>query len=422
MKKEFLISLLSLLLLTSCGNYYDKTDSVYPLGFGNSTNRIVAINVDANKTIMPFDTSIYLTRYQQNSNFKDISELLNNTYQTLHAFFDSNYFYRINGERINNLKSINNSYGTNEYLEVPFELYDVLEKAQELTILTEGKFNVAIGELATLWNNYIINSKDNFSANKPSEEEISKALKNTPKYDEIEKLLSFKKENNKYYIRLNVLENYEKISLSLGAIGKGYANDIMEKKLPENVQGYLNSGESLITLLSPSIGETWNLRLTNPLYSKKMKMDEDFSNYNPSEVLIKKHEKFSISTSGDYERFFYDEEKNIYHHIINPLTGYPSGMQASGEYFTAVSAICSTGTYADVITTALMNMSIEEGKKVIKTLEDKYGIFIHPLWLKQVEDKIILYADENLKNQIFIDGGVNSQELKTTLEFINLNH
>lgn len=186
MKKKFLISLISLVLLTGCGQYYDDTDSVYPLGMNIFNFKIKVLDNDnPQNVIMPFDTSIFIKRYQKNNNFNDISVLFNETFQKLHVYFDVNYKYSINGDKINNLKVINESYGQNEFLEIPFELYDIIDKSIDFSILSKGKYNIAIGELATLWNNYIINSENNYSKSIPSEGEIKLALSNTPKYDEL---------------------------------------------------------------------------------------------------------------------------------------------------------------------------------------------------------------------------------------------
>lgn len=422
-KRTFIISLLSLLLLTSCGKYYDNVDSVYPIGLGNEKNTIVALDCDK-EILMPFDTSIFLKRYQKNRDFLEIFEEFNDNYQLLHAYFDTHYHYEVNGKLLNNLTVINENYGSGKYLEVPFELYDILQKSVELSILTEGKFNVAIGELASLWNEYITNSKDNYSQTKPSDSEIQNALNNTPEYSDLENILLFKEENEKYYINFNKVDKYSKVSLSLGAVGKGYANDLMEEKLNGEYQGYISAGDSLITMLSNSIGKTWNFSLTNPLYMKKLKMNEDFYSFNAQEIKLKKSDKFSISTSGDYERFFYDDEKNLYHHIINPIDGYPSGfnLTSSDKYFTAISAISSKGLYADALTTALMNMSLEEGKKTVKELEKKYSLNIYPIWMEEKDNKIIAYVDNKLQENVFLDSGEQGKELVTELQFIELNH
>lgn len=412
MKKKFLISLISLVLLTGCGQYYYDTDSVYPLGMNIFNFKIKVLDNDnPQNVIMPFDTSIFIKRYQKNNNFNDISVLFNETFQKLHVYFDVNYKYSINGDKINNLKVINESYGQNNFLEIPFELYDIIDKSIDFSILSKGKYNIAIGELATLWNNYIINSENNYSKSIPSEEEIKLALNNTPKYNELNKLIELKEENNKYFIKFNKLDGYEKVSLSLGAVGKGYANDVM-KELLNDEQGYISSGESLITFLSKPIGDYWNLKLTNPLYMKKYKMKEDYQKYNYTELKIQKNDQFSISTSGDYERFFYDDNKTIYHHIIDPISGYPSGLK--NDYsFTSISAITEHGIYADMITTALMNMNLEDGMNFVKEIENKYQTSIYPIWLEENNNKITAYVDNNLINDVSLNNENNNRNITT---------
>ena len=82
---------------------------------------------------------------------------------------------------------------------------------------------------------------------------------------------------------------------------------------------------------------------------------------NYTELKIQKNDKFSISTSGDYERFFYDDNKTIYHHIIDPSTGYPAE-----NGLTSVTIVSDDGTLADGLSTSLFIMGKEKAEKIWK--------------------------------------------------------
>lgn len=141
-------------------------------------------------------------------------------------------------------------------------------------------------------------------------------------------------------------------------------------------------------------------------------MKEDYQKYNYTELKIQKNDKFSISTSGDYERFFYDDNKTIYHHIIDPISGYPSGLK--NDYsFTSISAITEHGIYADMITTALMNMNLEDGMNFVKEIENKYQTSIYPIWLEENNNKITAYVDNNLLNDVSLDNENNNRNITT---------
>jgi len=72
-------------------------------------------------------------------------------------------------------------------------------------------------------------------------------------------------------------------------------------------------------------------------------------------------ENMSLVTSGDYQRYYTVNGKS-YHHIINPETLMPA------DYFRSVTIKCKDSGVADALSTALFNMSIEEGKALIKSL------------------------------------------------------
>jgi len=68
-----------------------------------------------------------------------------------------------------------------------------------------------------------------------------------------------------------------------------------------------------------------------------------------------------VSTSGNYERFFKDEEGKIYHHIFDPSTGYPA---ESG--ITSVTVISADGCTSDALSTACFVLGIEKSLPLLK--------------------------------------------------------
>ena len=138
--------------------YYNDTSSSY---IGLNGDKVQLYDKETNSVITdtivsPFNSMYLVRRYQKNnSNFSSISNDVRDIFHRLHAEFDSHYDYTINGNLINNLKTINESYGTGHWIEVSDDLYDVLSLAYDLTILSNGSYNVAIGSLSDLWTDVI---------------------------------------------------------------------------------------------------------------------------------------------------------------------------------------------------------------------------------------------------------------------------
>jgi thiamine biosynthesis lipoprotein len=72
----------------------------------------------------------------------------------------------------------------------------------------------------------------------------------------------------------------------------------------------------------------------------------------------------SFVTSGDYERYYTGSDGKRYHHIIDPATMYPA------DFYRSVSIVTEDSAAADALSTTLFCMSIEDGKKLIKSVSD----------------------------------------------------
>ncbi len=77
----------------------------------------------------------------------------------------------------------------------------------------------------------------------------------------------------------------------------------------------------------------------------------------------------SISTSGDYERFF-DEDGRRYHHIINPATGEPTNGILS------VTVIGPDSMLTDGLSTTLFVLGVDRGLALIEDFESYEAIIV----------------------------------------------
>ena len=100
-----------------------------------------------------------------------------------------------------------------------------------------------------------------------------------------------------------------RVQIDLSSIAKGYAVDkIIEILDYKNIM--VEIGGEVRTV---SDGKLWKIGVSTP----------SISNFNNDVEYIVPITNHSIATSGNYRNFYIDDDKNFYHHEINPLSGYP---------------------------------------------------------------------------------------------------
>jgi len=145
------------------------------------------------------------------------------------------------------------------------------------------------------------------------------------------------------------------MKIDLGGIGKGYAVDRAVDIFKKNKiqEAFVDAGGNIFCLdkyYSP-------IGIKNP--------------FNPDEitatVLLKNK---AISTSANYERCFSIRGKK-YGHLINPKTGVPAD-----NGILSVSVISSSATIADILSTAVFILGLEEGMELIEKMGGVEGVII----------------------------------------------
>ncbi len=204
------------------------------------------------------------------------------------------------------------------------ELYFLLNYSKKIYALSEKKFDPTIGALINIWD---------FEEKKvPSPEKIAKTKKNCG----FEKICY----NSSY------ISKPKNLKIHLGGIAKGFiVQEVYNYLQKHNISdGYINAGGDILIF-----GETpKKIGITHP---------------RQKDVLIDTVEitKGAIVTSGDYERFFIQDGVR-YHHIIDPISGYPSTQCIS------ITVIDTSILNADALATAYFMMPID---KTIKSANEK---------------------------------------------------
>lgn len=236
--------------------------------------------------------------------------------------------------------SLVNHKAGKEPVPVPEELFRVIAAAQKVSELSNGAFDISWAAMRGVWN--FAKGKEHL----PAPEEIRKRLPLVNyKYIELDE------------IKKTVFLRKEGMSIGLGAIAKGYAVDKAMQALANS--GFKNAivkAGGDMRVQGTNNGKSWEIGIRHPRNSEKLIGKLALSN-------------ISISTSGDYERFFI-KDGILYHHIMDPKTGYPAkGCQS-------VTILAPDTMTSDALSTAVFVLGPEEGMKLIKGLSGIEGIII----------------------------------------------
>ncbi|MFC1905581.1 FAD:protein FMN transferase [Chloroflexota bacterium] len=142
------------------------------------------------------------------------------------------------------------------------------------------------------------------------------------------------------------------MKVTFGAIAKGYAVETALETLGDlGVQhARIAAGGEIGTLGTRPDGQPWIIDLVNP------------QNVDQTLVTFQWEADRSISTSGNYERYFSDNK--TVNHLINPKTGY------SAADCISVTIIAPTNTKTDALATSVFAMGPETGLDLIKSLKN----------------------------------------------------
>jgi thiamine biosynthesis lipoprotein len=246
---------------------------------------------------------------------------------------------------------INRSAGK-EWVKISSETIEVIKKAQEVSELSGGGFDITVSPLVQLWR------KAREKGIPPPMQEIKENLSLVNFRD-----VTFNSEGR-------VFLKKEGMAIDLGGIAKGYAvdkafellRDLGYKNLIVNAGGDLRVGGS-----KPE--GPWSIGIQHPRDPEKIMARISVSDT-------------AVATSGDYEKFFIHQGKR-YHHILNPRNGFPA------EKCQSVTVLHNEGATADALATAIFVLGPEKGYPLCQRLEgveclivDKHGKSTFSLNLK----------------------------------------
>ncbi len=272
----------------------------------------------------------------------------------------------INNAETSEIIALNNASGVKEVKLSP-DTFSVVERGRQYSQQSNGKFDITIGPVVKQWN---IGTED---AAVPEKGELAEAVKLV----DYEKLILNKES-------LTAKLESPGMKVDLGAIAKGYAADEVARVLKENgvEHAIINLGGNVMTVGGNPNGNPWKIGIQDPFNPRG-----DFLGIVP----IKDQ---TVVTSGTYERYF-EENGRKYHHILDTATGYPT---ENSLY--SVSIIAGKSIDGDGLSTTTLLIGLEEGIKLIESIENVEAIFI--TYDKQVYVTSGLKKDFTITNPEFI--------------------
>lgn len=234
--------------------------------------------------------------------------------------------------------SLLNQKAGHQPITVSSELFGLLKKANKISTLSEGAFDITYASIG-----YQYNYRQGI---RPSLNEIDSALPainyNSIKFDAKNSTVSF---------------DSDKVKIDLGGIAKGYAIARCLNILKSfGIKHALMNAGGDTALLGDRMGRPWLVGIKHPRTASKNAVHIPLDN----EV---------ISTSGDYERYFI-EDGIRYHHILNPKTG------DSAREVVSASVIGSDATIVDALSTTVFVLGNRKGMALIDSLNGYEAIII----------------------------------------------
>lgn len=244
-----------------------------------------------------------------------------------------------------------NREAANGPVKVSDGLFQVLQKAREVSELSEGAFDVTFGSVGYLYD---------FRAGKqPTDEQIATGLARVNfrdvVLDESGQTVAFRQPG---------------MLVDLGGIAKGYAVDLgIEVLVAHGIRHARLSAGGDMRLLGDKRGRPWYVGIRDPRSG------------NGNAVVLPLAD-VAVSTSGDYERFFVDDAGERVHHILSPSTGRSvKGVQS-------VTIIGDDALTTDGLSTAVFVLGPEKGLKMVERLP--------AIDVVVIDDKRMMHVSEGL--------------------------
>lgn len=218
--------------------------------------------------------------------------------------------------------------GTADTWHISEDLAALLSEGLDINKESDGAFDIAIAPLTSLWD---------FTAEDPR----------VPDDAAIQKALPLCSSDGVTIDGQDITLPSDDIQFDVGAIAKGYIADRLKDFLIKKgvKSAIINLGGNVLCIGSKPDGTPFKIGIQKP-----------FADRNETEAVMDITGK-SVVSSGIYERCFKQDGK-LYHHILNPQTGYPYD-----NGLISVTIISDQSVDGDALSTTCFALGLEDGLK-----------------------------------------------------------
>lgn len=218
--------------------------------------------------------------------------------------------------------------GTTNTWHISEDLAALLSEGLSITKESDGAFDIAIAPLTSLWD---------FTAEDPK----------VPDDADIQNALPLCSSDGVTINGQDIILPSDDIQFDVGAIAKGYIADRLKDFLVKKGvnSAIINLGGNVLCICSKPDGTPFKVGIQKP-----------FADRNETEAVMDITGK-SVVSSGIYERCFKQNGK-LYHHILNPKTGYPYD-----NGLISVTIISDQSVDGDALSTTCFALGLDEGLK-----------------------------------------------------------
>ncbi len=318
-----------------------------------------------------FDTPIDIIAYAPDqATFDQWAELAHTRFQQLHQVFDAYHEYA----GLHNIATINAAAGRAP-VQVPQNLLDLLVQVERWRRQWSDTVDLTLGPVLRIWEKARTAADAAWQSGQaridlPAKSELATALT----LCDTRRLIIDQAAGTVYLQQQGMV-------LDVGAVAKGYATEVVAREL--EAQGVtsmiINAGGSSVRLIGkpqPASRETWLIGIQNPAYVLPLPVaDAGLAQTAtpgadvPQTCATVAANQTSVATSGDYQRYFI-QDGVIYHHILDPTTGWPVAACRG------VTVVTPDSGLADFLSTALFILPVEKGRQLVATMPDVEALWI----------------------------------------------